>query len=241
MMEKKRIEEADRNVKQYIADGLLKTRDDEAKKLVPFFMDQAERSLRTAAIIFELSTDTIAKETMRIEKGFESYLWVIVTSYYSMFYAALALLAREGIRVGRHIVHKVVADALIHFISSKTLAKMLEAYEEARDTTLELIGREELLKRLERRADELVMAYGREREKRSKFQYEIGEMAKRGHGQITLQRARDSVSEVSRILVQYEAGLKMHSHRDYHIGRVSRHVLNGDLRLSRPSPFQDVL
>jgi len=33
MMEKKRIEEADRNVRQYITDGLLKTRDNETKKL----------------------------------------------------------------------------------------------------------------------------------------------------------------------------------------------------------------
>ena len=47
MMEKKRIEEASRNVREYVTDGLLKTGDNEARKLVPFFMDQAERSLRT--------------------------------------------------------------------------------------------------------------------------------------------------------------------------------------------------
>jgi uncharacterized protein (UPF0332 family) len=200
-MEKKRIEEADSNVRQYITDGLLKTRENETKKLVPFFMDQAERSLRTATVIFELSTDPAAKDAMKLEKGFESHLWVIVTSYYSMFYAALALLARQGIRVGRHLVHKVVADALIHFfISSKRLANMLETYEEVRDTSLELIGREELLKRLEKRADELVVAYEREREKRSKFQYDVGEMAKRGYAETSLQRARDFVSEVRRIL-----------------------------------------
>ncbi len=201
MMEKKRIEEADSNVRQYITDGLLKTRDDETKKLVPFFMDQAERSLRTASVIFELSTDTAAKDAMRLEKGFESHLWVIVTSYYSMFYAALALLARQEIRVGRHLVHRVVADALIHFfISNKRLAKMLETYEEVRDASLELTGREELLKRLEKRADELVVAYERERVKRSKFQYDVGEMAKRGYAETSLQRARDFVSEVRRIL-----------------------------------------
>jgi uncharacterized protein (UPF0332 family) len=201
MMEKKRIEEASRNVRQYVTDGLLKTGDNEAKKLVPFFMDQAERSLRTAAVIFELSTDTAAKDAMRLEKGFESHLWVIVTSYYSMFYAALALLARQGIRAGRQLVHKVVADALIHFfISNKRLAKMLESYEEVRDTSLELIGREELLKRLEKKADELVVAYEREREKRGKFQYDVGEMAKRGYAETSLQRARDFVSEVRRIL-----------------------------------------
>jgi hypothetical protein len=43
MIEKKRIEEAARNVRQYTADGLLKTRDNESKKLASFFLDQAER------------------------------------------------------------------------------------------------------------------------------------------------------------------------------------------------------
>jgi uncharacterized protein (UPF0332 family) len=201
MIEKKRIEEASRNVRQYITDGLLKIRDNESKKLVSFFMDQAERSLRTASLIFELSTDSAAKDTMRLDRDFESHLWVIVTSYYSMFYAALALLASQGIRAGRQLVHKVVADALIHFfISNKRLAKMLEDYEEAKDTSLELIGREELMKHLEKRADELIVAYEREREKRSKFQYNVGEMAKRGYAETSLQRARDLVSEVRKIL-----------------------------------------
>jgi len=208
MIEKKRIEEAARNVRQYIADGLLKTRDNESKKLASFFMDQAERSLRTASLIFELSTDSAAKEKMRLEGGFESHLWVIVTSYYSMFYAALALLASQGIRAGRQIVHKVVADALIHFfISNKRLAKMLEDYEEAKDTSLELIGREELMKHLEKRADELIVAYERERVKRSKFQYDVGEMAKRGYAETSLQRARDLVSEVRRILSKQRLSL----------------------------------
>ena len=204
MIEKKRIEEASRNVREYITDGLLKIRDNESKKLVSFFMDQAERSLRTASLIFELSTDSAAKDTMRLERDFESHLWVIVTSYYSMFYAALALLASQGIRAGRQLVHKVVADALIHFfISNKRLAKMLEDYEEARDTSLELIGREELMKHLEKRADELIVAYEREREKRSKFQYNVGEMAKRGYAETSLQRARDLVSEVRKILSKH--------------------------------------
>jgi hypothetical protein len=66
-MEQKRIEEADRNVRQYITDGLLKTRDDETKKLVPFFMDQAEKSLRTAAVVLEPSAGAVAQDAMGLE------------------------------------------------------------------------------------------------------------------------------------------------------------------------------
>ena len=161
----------------------------------------AEKSLRTANFIYELSTNDNVKQTLRVEKDFESYVWVIVTSYYSMFYSALALLAREGIRVGRQIVHKVTADALIHFfISNKRLAKMFEDYEEAKDTTLDLIGREELMKGLQKRADELIIAYELEMRKRVTFQYDIGEMAKRGYADTSLKRAREFFTEVRKIL-----------------------------------------
>jgi len=71
MIEKKRIEEASRNVRQYITDGLLKIRDNESKKLVSFFMDQAERSLRIASMIFELSTYSAAKDAMRLGRDYE--------------------------------------------------------------------------------------------------------------------------------------------------------------------------
>jgi len=136
MIENKRIEEASRNVRQYVTDGLLKTRDDESKKLVPFFMDQAEKSLRTASVVFELSTDSAAKDTMKLEKDFESHMWVIVISYYSMFYAALALLASQAIRAGRQLVHKVVADALIHFfISNKRVTRDVFRYRQRPDTS----------------------------------------------------------------------------------------------------------
>jgi uncharacterized protein (UPF0332 family) len=186
-----------------LAEGLLKTGNGELKRYVPFFIDHAEKSLRTATLILTLSTDFKAKQALRVEKDFESHLWVIVTSYYSMFYAALALLSSQGIRAGRELVHKVVADALVHFfVSNKRLARMLEAYEEAKETSLELIGREELLKRFEKKADELVVAYERERRKRSRFQYGIGEEAKRGYAETSLTRARDFVFEVRKILSQ---------------------------------------
>jgi uncharacterized protein (UPF0332 family) len=61
-------------------------------------MEQAERPLRTASFIQELSTDDRVKQALKVERGFESYIWVIVISYYSMFYAALAMLARDGVK-----------------------------------------------------------------------------------------------------------------------------------------------
>jgi hypothetical protein len=42
-----------------------------------------------------------------------------------MFYAALALLARQEISAGRHLVHKLVAETLMHFFISSDLARCL--------------------------------------------------------------------------------------------------------------------
>jgi uncharacterized protein (UPF0332 family) len=118
-----------------------------------------------------------------------------------MFYAATAILAKQGIRATGQIVHKVTADALIHFFASnEKLAKLLDQYEEAQTVGLELVGRDELMKKMQKKADELIISYEGERKKRSKFQYDIGIQAKRGYAQTSLQRARDFVFEIRKLL-----------------------------------------
>jgi uncharacterized protein (UPF0332 family) len=201
MIEKERLEEARRNIKTYIEDGLLKTGDKDAARFIDFFMANAESSLRTASILQEISDDNALKATLKVDSDFESYLWVIVSSYYSMFYAATAILAKQGVRATGQIVHKVTADALIHFFASnEKLAKLLEQYEEAQTVGLELVGREELMKRMQKKADELIISYEGERKKRSKFQYDIGVQAKRGYAQTSLERARSFVFEIRKLL-----------------------------------------
>jgi len=201
MIEKERLEEAKRNVKIYVEDGLLKTGDKDAARFVEFFMANAESSLRTASILQEISDDNSLKDKLKVSSDFESYLWVIVSSYYSMFYAATAILSKQGIRATGQIVHKVTADALIHFFASnEKLAKLLEQYEEAQTVGLELVGREELMKRMQKKADELIISYEGERKKRSKFQYDIGVQAKRGYAQTSLERARSFVFEIRKLL-----------------------------------------
>lgn len=201
MIDKERINEAKRNVKQYVDDGLLKLGDKDAPRFVDFFMANAESSLRTASILQEISDENALKETLKVGMDFESYLWVIVSSYYAMFYAATAILAKQGIRTTGQIVHKVTADALIHFFgSNEKLAKLLEQYEEAQAVGLELVGREDLMKRMQKKADELIIAYEGERKKRSKFQYDIGVQAKKGYAQTSLERAKDFVFEIRKLV-----------------------------------------
>lgn len=202
MMTDDRIREADHNVRQYIVDGILRVKDDTVKKFVRFFMDNAESSLETAALLYAVSDDKVVKDTLKVGSEFESYLWVIASSYYSMFYAATALLASEGIKARGQIVHKVTADALIHFIKNRKLAKLLEEYDEAKNVAGELIGREEFMKRIEKKTDELIVAFESERRKRTRFQYDTGILIKKGYASTSLARAKQFVEEIRKILAR---------------------------------------
>ncbi len=201
MISNERIKEADRNVKQYIEDGLFRIKDESIKKFTEFFMRNAESSLQTAALLYQISEEEVTKDVLKVGAGFESYLWVVVCSYYSMFYAATALLAKEGMKARGEVVHKVTADALIHFfMSNKKLAKLIREYDEAKDVAGELVGREELMKRIEKKAGELIVAYEAERKKRSQFQYDTGLITKKGYANTSLDRAKRFVREISKIL-----------------------------------------
>ena len=73
MIEKKRIEEASRNVRQYIVDGLLKKERQRIQEARIFLHGSGRESLRTASVIFELSTYSAAKDAMRLERDYESH------------------------------------------------------------------------------------------------------------------------------------------------------------------------
>jgi len=76
MLSEKRIKEAEANVKSYLNDGLL-TRTEFIPGIFNILKNNARQSLSVANFLY---------------KNNKSSLWVIVTSYYSMFYLANALL-----------------------------------------------------------------------------------------------------------------------------------------------------
>lgn len=195
MLDAKRIAEGERNFRRYIEEGWLFQRRADIANNANFFLKNAETSLLTAQTLFGLSTaNKEKKELAGVQDTFESFLWVVVSSYYSMFYAALALLAKHQIKVGDKLAHKVVADTLIaQFLANKRLAKLIEHYEDSKETALEIVGAEE-------RAYELVESFDQERRKRHRLQYELGEEAKQNLAKTSLERASAFVAEIRHIL-----------------------------------------
>src|SRR3989344_5656791 len=178
MLSDKRIKEAESNVKKYLTDGILKKQMNETAK--EMYIENSNLSLQTAQKLLSLET-----------QEYKPYLWIIVSSYYAMYYIANAVLLNIGYKVGDKISHKVTADALIVFARDKLKKGLIEEYEDVKEDALELISS---------KADYLLQSFDFEREKRSKFQYQMDEQAKKSKALTSLERAKQFVFELKKLL-----------------------------------------
>jgi uncharacterized protein (UPF0332 family) len=175
MIDEKRKREAQNNFKRYLEDGLLKKEINELAKSKYF--ENADLSLRTAAEL--------------MQSPLKPYLWVIVTSYYSMFYMANAVLLHYGYKTQDKIAHKVTSDALIVLVLDKLKKELLEDYENMQEEALEIAGS---------KAESVIESYNLELNKRSRFQYNMLEQTKENKAQTSLTRAREFVFELKKLL-----------------------------------------
>ncbi len=176
MLDKIRIKEAETNVKSYLFEGLIK-KTLPNQKVIDILLKNSKESLIIA--------EEISQKNL-------SDLWVIVGSYYSMFYIANAVLYNSGYKVGEKIVHKVTSDALIVYIRKRLKESFIEEYENARDEALNLAGI---------RADSLVESFDLEKNKRGIIQYKTEEIEKHSKAKTSLQRAKLFVKEMEKLLL----------------------------------------
>ena len=173
MLNDKRIKEAETNVKSYLNDGLI-VRTELNPYVFSILKNNAQESLSVANFLY---------------KNKRSSLWVIVTSYYSMFYLANALLYKIGFKVGPKISHKVTADALVVFSRGKIKQTLIENYEDVRDEALATM-----------KSEELIEYFDYERKKRSFIQYETPETIKISKVESSLERAKEFMLQISKLL-----------------------------------------
>ena len=176
MLDKKRIKEAEDNVRSYLDEGLIKKVITNNKQIIDILLRDAKESLRVAEEIHQKNL---------------SELWVIVCSYYTMYYYANAVLLMSGYKVGNSIVHKVTSDALIVYVRGRLRESMLEEYEQTREEAMNLAGM---------RADSLIESFDFERNKRSLIQYKTIEIEKQSKARTSLQRAKEFAKEMEKLL-----------------------------------------
>ena len=176
MLTDKRIKEAQSNFNLYLQDGLVSKKKEFEQRIFNILENNANESLKIAEMLFANQ---------------DSRLWTIVTSYYSMYYIANAVLYKMGYKVGEKIPHKVTADCLIALVRGKLKASLLEQYEEMQQDALAGI-----------KADEIIQSFDYERKKRSIFQYETSEEAKQEKAKASLERAKEFMNEMKKLIAK---------------------------------------
>jgi uncharacterized protein (UPF0332 family) len=148
MIDEQRKKEASINFRNYLQEGLINKETNILAK--EKYLDNARLSLRTA------------NELMK--SNLKPYLWVIVISYYSMFYMANAVFLQYGYKIGDRIAHKVTYDSLIVLVLDKFKDKLFQDFEDIQQDALEIMNA---------KAESIIESYNLELFKRSKFQYNM--------------------------------------------------------------------
>lgn len=178
MLSDARIKEAESNVRLYLAEGLLKKQQNETAKQM--YAENSDLSLETAQKLLSLES-----------VNYKPHLWVIISSYYAMYYIANAVLLNVGYKVGDKVSHKVTSDAIIVFVRNKLKKELIEEYENIQQDALALISS---------KTDAILESLDLEREKRSKFQYQMDEQVKKSKSLTSLERAKQFVFEMKKLL-----------------------------------------
>lgn len=175
MLDKNKVEEAKANVANYLRERLLSKQG---------FNELAYNTL--------ISNSKESIETANfLAKNNKSSLWIIVSSYYSMFYIANAVLCKLGYKVGDKISHQITSDALIVYVKDKLKQSLLEDYEEIKEEALLLA---------KNKAEGIIENFDRERDKRGFIQYKTTEPTKVSKAETSLKRAKEFIFEMEKLL-----------------------------------------
>jgi uncharacterized protein (UPF0332 family) len=182
IIDKKRVDEAKSRLEQFFQNNLVKK--DENKAALFTYIKNSELSLKVA-------------EKLMKDLELKPYLWIVVCSYYSMFYIANAILLKLGYKIGDEDVHRVTNEALIALVFDRLKRGLLEEYEETMENALEIASI---------KAGELLENYEREKAKRKIFQYEMDEDIKKGKAETSLKRAKEFIFEIKKLIYDLEKG-----------------------------------
>ena len=149
------------------------------------YLARSENEIVLAASIKRLSDEQDAKKFFQIEDSLTFYSSVIGHPYYSIFYAAKAILLAKGIETGSPDVHKKTFDAFKeHLVESGFLdVKLFEIY-----------------KKMVVRAEELLGIFKTEKKKRGDFTYHTLPQANQKPAEDSLKNAKTFVANISKII-----------------------------------------
>ena len=85
------------------------------------YLEKARNNLITMQALFELSNNEKAKELLKIPKDYESDEWAVISAYYAMYMASLALIAKIGFKSKNHSATLIILEE--YFVKKNHLTK----------------------------------------------------------------------------------------------------------------------
>lgn len=152
---------------------------------VNLYIERAENEVVIAEKLKDMSENAEVREFMQIQNGMTFYSAVISHSYYSIFYAAKAILLTKGVSTYPPEVHRKTFDAFKeHFVDTGILdVKLLEIY-----------------KKLVVRAEELLGIFKEEKRKRGDFTYKTLPQANPEPAEDSMKNAKIFLSNIKKII-----------------------------------------
>ncbi len=170
------------------------------ERFAGFFMGKADSSLLTAKALLRVSESAEAKKLLNLPQGYDAYMWVINTAYYSMFYAATALLASYNHKINREQgKHTLTYHALVYYFldCDRKIAKhMLEQYSIAERQA------SGLMQSVEAKAREKIELVKQELSNRGDFTYEMGKVAEKSIAETSIRRAMEFLTLAKELIME---------------------------------------
>lgn len=149
------------------------------------YIERAENEIVVAETLKRLSSEASAKQYFGISDRMTFYSSVISHSYYSIFYAAKAILLAKGIKTSAPEIHK------------KTFEEFKKSLVDTGFLDVKLF---EIYKKMAVRADELLGIFRDEKWKRGNFTYSTIPQANREPAEDSLKNAKLFVSNITKII-----------------------------------------
>src|SRR3989344_6769289 len=90
-----------KRIDYYLKEGQI-TKDKSVFILSKKYLEKAKNNLSTMQILIEINKNNRLREMLKIPSNYDSNEWIVITGYYAMYTAALALLAKIGFRSKNH-------------------------------------------------------------------------------------------------------------------------------------------
>jgi len=178
----KRAESLKRKIDRYMFKEQL-FRNQEYKKLENPFLLKSRKNFSVANLLFNISEKEELKKALSLGSGFETYDWVIIVSYYSMYTSALAALAKLGFKSKSHAATIAVLE--YHYVRNGNALEARHLHKLSRAYAL---------------SEELITKLIETKTKRETAQYDATPSISRENAKTALEDAEEFITKIEEIL-----------------------------------------